>query len=131
MKRFLYLFALAAIVLGTSPGFAAETSSAIQDNLGGARVYTDAEGGEVVSGAGGLLTGVAFAASGTACNIALYDSASNSDLTNAKCKYEDSAAANTGKFVNLKDSPIRFNNGIVLVTDTNDIATLVYTQQKQ
>lgn len=132
MRKLMGFLVLTVALLGLAvPGFAAETDSSIQTPLGGARVYTDALGGLVVSGSGGLLTGVSFAASGTACNIALYDSSSISDLTNAKCKFEDGLAANTGKFVNLKDSPIEFKNGIVLVTDTNDLATIVYTKQRQ
>lgn len=132
MRKLMGFLVLTVALLGLAvPGFAAETDSSIQDNVGGALVYTDALGGITASGSGGLMTGVAFAASGTACNIAIYDSDSINGLTNAKCKFEDAAAANTGKFVNLKDSPIRFKSGIVVVTDTNDLATLVYTQQVQ
>lgn len=133
MKTFARFLVLTVAVLGLAgPGFAAEKDSSIQDNIGGAFEYnTTPPGGILVSGSGGLVTGVAFSAGGTATTIALYDSATVNDLTAAKCKYEDGVAANTGKFVNLKDSPIRFRSGIVSVTDLNDNGVLVYTQQTQ
>lgn len=131
MKRIAGFLVLTVAVLGlVSPGFAAERDYREQTAQGG--VFRDndaAAGGTLISGANGLMTGVAFTTGGTAAVIALYDSASVNDLTAAKCRYEDGVAANTGKFVNLQESPIRFKNGIVLVTNRSENGVVVYTEQ--
>ena len=133
MKRFLCLFALAAVVLGAvSPGFAAERPGVLKAfggiHKGSQGTTPTAQNTKLISGSGQRVTGVSINASGTACTVSLYDTAEVNEATNAKGKHEDSAAANTGSFRSF-DPPLDFKSGIVMVTDGNEDGVVIYTEQ--
>jgi len=124
----------AVLSVSATPVMAAETQGLLKV-LGGIHRGDDDGTGDLenqnaklISGSSQVITGVSINASGTACTVSLYDTASEGGTSNANGVFENSAAANTGSTI-IFDPPLRVLSGIMMVTDGNEDGITIYTQQ--
>jgi len=114
------------LVIGIVVGLAGTAQAAERDKLqkafGGIQTAN-----AVVSSSAQVITGVSFAATGSASVVSLYDSSTLGGATNAVGVFEGGTAANTSTYVAF-DPPIRTTEGVTLV-GSNMSGVVVYTEQ--
>lgn len=120
------LLLLGLLVIGVSTMADAAPRPELQKAKGGFK--TSLAAGVKVSGSAEQITGVSVSCGGSACEVALYDS-DEDGVTNSEGVFELGAAANTTRFIDLSDRPIRTKNGVMAQSDGNESALVVYTTQ--
>lgn len=118
-KTILMLVGVLSLVLASTV-FAAETPKR-QKALGGFRTASGS-----ISGAA-TVTGIGIDCGGSACTGSIYSASETQSPSNARGRFEISAAANATAYVNI-DPPLRLKDGVYVVVDTNVDALIVYAE---